>query len=83
MRLLWSLHAGWGFDNTLTTADVLRAALASGRPTLRAPGSGLIAPGEPADLLVLDQRASTRTPSPPSTRGAASSPAPARGTCGR
>jgi cytosine/adenosine deaminase-related metal-dependent hydrolase len=54
MRLLWSLQAGWGFDEGVTTADALHAALAAGRPALGAPGTGRIAPGEPADLLVLD-----------------------------
>lgn len=55
MRLLWSLQAGWGFDEGVTTGDVLRAALAAGRPALNAPGAGRVAPGEPADLLVLDR----------------------------
>jgi cytosine/adenosine deaminase-related metal-dependent hydrolase len=55
MRLLWSLQAGWGFEAGVTTGDVLRAALAAGRPALNAPGGGLIAPGEPADLVVLDR----------------------------
>lgn len=57
MRLVWSLHAGWGFDGEATTADVMRAVFESGHRTLNSPVTGRIEAGAPADLLVLDRAA--------------------------
>jgi cytosine/adenosine deaminase-related metal-dependent hydrolase len=57
MRLVWSLHAGWGFDRDIEPARVLEAVLAAGHWTLNSPVTGRIEPGAPADLLVLDRKA--------------------------
>ncbi|QCI64711.1 amidohydrolase family protein [Phreatobacter stygius] len=57
MRLVWSLHGGWGFDRQVTPADVLQAVFANGHATLRSPVTGRIAAGAPADLLILDRKA--------------------------
>jgi len=57
MRLVWSLHAGWGFDREVEPAQVLEAVLAQGHATLNSPVTGRIEPGAPADLLVLDREA--------------------------
>ncbi len=57
MRLLWSLHAGWGFDTQATTTDILRIAFENGREALGAPKGGTVAAGSAADLLVLDRAA--------------------------
>lgn len=57
MRLVWSLHGGWGFDREVEPAQVLEAVLAQGHATLNSPVTGKIAPGAPADLLVLDRKA--------------------------
>lgn len=55
MRLIWSLHAGWGFDRALSPADVLEAVLATGHRTLNSPVTGRLAPGAPADLVLVDR----------------------------
>ncbi|MFA6964419.1 amidohydrolase family protein [Bosea sp. (in: a-proteobacteria)] len=57
LRLLWSLHAGWGFDTELMPRDVLAMALENGRIALGAPAGGQIAQGQAADLLILDRAA--------------------------
>jgi cytosine/adenosine deaminase-related metal-dependent hydrolase len=57
LRLLWSLHAGWGFDSELVPTDVLRMALENGRAAIGAPIGGNISVGSAADLLVLDRAA--------------------------
>jgi cytosine/adenosine deaminase-related metal-dependent hydrolase len=57
IRLLWSMHGGWGFDTEATPADVLRMALSTGRIALNAPGDGRLLPGAPADLVVIDRAA--------------------------
>jgi cytosine/adenosine deaminase-related metal-dependent hydrolase len=57
MRLLHGLHAGRGFETGFEAADALRAVLATGRGSLGAPGDGRIAPGAPADLLLIDRSA--------------------------
>ena len=57
LRLLWSLHAGWGFDADATPRDILRMALENGREALGAPAGGRLEPGAPADLLILDRAA--------------------------
>ncbi|CAN5169538.1 8-oxoguanine deaminase [soil metagenome] len=57
LRLLWSLHGGWGFDTELAPRDVLAMALENGRIALGAPAGGQLAEGQAADLLVLDRAA--------------------------
>lgn len=57
LRLLWSLHAGWGFDSELAPRDVLRMVMENGRTAIGAPRGGNIAVGSAADLLVLDRAA--------------------------
>jgi len=57
LRLLWSLHGGWGFDTKLSPRDALAMALETGRIALGAPAGGQIAEGQAADLLVLDRAA--------------------------
>jgi cytosine/adenosine deaminase-related metal-dependent hydrolase len=57
MRLVWSLHAGWGFDRDIEPARVLEAVLAAGHTTLNSPVTGRIEAGAPADLLVIDRKA--------------------------
>ncbi len=55
MRLAHLLHRGWGFEETFADADILAMALRNGRPAvLCEDGGGRLAPGEPADLLLLD-----------------------------
>jgi cytosine/adenosine deaminase-related metal-dependent hydrolase len=57
MRLVWSLHAGWGFDKEVDPAQVLEVVLAQGHATLNSPVTGRIEPGAPADILILDRKA--------------------------
>ena len=57
IRLLWSLHAGWGFDRALQPSDILRMALEAGRIVVGAGEGGRLAEGQPADLLIIDRRA--------------------------
>jgi len=57
LRLLWSLHGGWGFDQTLSPRDALAMALETGRIALGAPAGGQLADGQAADLLILDRAA--------------------------
>jgi len=57
MRLLWSLHGGWGFDVDVTPRQVLTIALERGRSVLGAPPGGRLEPGAAADLLILDRPA--------------------------
>jgi 5-methylthioadenosine/S-adenosylhomocysteine deaminase len=58
MRLAYALHRGWGFDTTMTRAQLWDFAARRGphavRGTAALGSSGRIAPGEPADLVVLD-----------------------------
>ena len=53
-RLGHFLHAGWGFEQTVSREDWWASIVANGRRANGAPGSGALQPGEPADLLVLD-----------------------------
>jgi cytosine/adenosine deaminase-related metal-dependent hydrolase len=53
-RLGHFLHAGWGFETRIPREAWLEAIVANGRHANGAPGEGKIAPGAPADLLVLD-----------------------------
>lgn len=57
IRLLWSLHAGWGFDREIEPSDVLKIALEAGRDVVGAPAGGRLAPDQAADILVLDKKA--------------------------
>jgi cytosine/adenosine deaminase-related metal-dependent hydrolase len=57
LRLLWSLHGGWGFDTALSPRDALAMALEKGRTALGAPAGGQVAEGQAADLLILDRAA--------------------------
>lgn len=55
LRLLWSLHGGWGFDVELEPRQALAMALENGRIALGAPAGGRLEAGAAADLLVLDR----------------------------
>ena len=57
IRLLWSLHAGWGFDRAFEPSEILRVALENGRGAVGAGDGGRLAEGAPADLLILDRAA--------------------------
>jgi isopenicillin N synthase-like dioxygenase len=54
MRLGHFLHGGWGFDGAIERGVWLSAIVGNGRFANGAPGSGELAVGEPADILVLD-----------------------------
>ncbi len=54
MRLVQMAHDGLGFDRTWGRAEFLALAIRNGRKSIRAPGSGMLAPGAPADFIVLD-----------------------------
>lgn len=55
MRLANALHRGWGFEPAIDEAAMLRIALRHGRASVTGRDEGgVIAPGEPADLLLLD-----------------------------
>lgn len=54
LRLFKHLQAGWGYDETVTPQDALGFAAGNGRRSLGLDGAGTLAPGEPADLLLLD-----------------------------
>jgi cytosine/adenosine deaminase-related metal-dependent hydrolase len=57
LRLAHLLHAGSGFDLNLLPADVLTMVVDNGRHSvLNAEPRGRLAPGEPADILLLDWR---------------------------
>lgn len=55
IRLLWSLHAGWGFDRAFEPSEILRVALENGRGVVGAGDGGRLVEGAPADLLILDR----------------------------
>lgn len=57
IRLLWSLHAGWGFDRAFEPSEILRVALENGRGAIGTGDGGCLAEGAPADLLILDRAA--------------------------
>lgn len=57
IRLLWSLHAGWGFDRAFEPSEILRLALENGRCAVGAGDGGRLAEAAPADLLILDRTA--------------------------
>jgi cytosine/adenosine deaminase-related metal-dependent hydrolase len=54
LRLTHFLHGGWGFDETISREKFLDAVVKSGRFANGAPGNGAIAPGQTADILLLD-----------------------------
>ncbi|WP_353225548.1 amidohydrolase family protein [Salinisphaera sp. C84B14] len=54
MRLTRLLHADRGFEDWNGDEAMLRSALGHGRHCVGAPGSGMLAIGEPADWLLLD-----------------------------
>ncbi|MBM3588724.1 MAG: amidohydrolase family protein [Alphaproteobacteria bacterium] len=57
IRLLWSLHAGWGFDRAFEPSEILLVALENGRGAVGAGNGGRLAEGAAADLLILDRAA--------------------------
>jgi cytosine/adenosine deaminase-related metal-dependent hydrolase len=57
LRLLWSLHAGWGFDLVIPPGQALSIPLENGRAAVGAPEGGRLAPGAAADLVILDRAA--------------------------
>lgn len=57
IRLIWSLHGGWGFDPEIAPREVLAMALEAGRGVISAPPGGRLAPGQAADLVVIDRAA--------------------------
>lgn len=57
MRLAYTLHRGWGFEEDMTRAQLWTFAARHGRRSVSAdthPLGGSIAPGAPADLVVLN-----------------------------
>ena len=54
MRLGHFLHGGWGFESRIERAPWLEGIVANGRFANGAPGTGALAVGQPADILVLD-----------------------------
>lgn len=54
MRLVQMMHGGVGFERTWTRAEFLELAIRNGRRATGAPGTGELAPGAPADFVVLD-----------------------------
>lgn len=54
MRLFKHLHQGWGFEDVVTAPKALAFAAGNGRRSLGLAGSGAVAVGEPADVLLLD-----------------------------
>ncbi len=55
LRLLWSLHRGWGFDDVIDREGALGLGMRNGRCSVTGTDDGgVIAPGAPADLLLLD-----------------------------
>jgi cytosine/adenosine deaminase-related metal-dependent hydrolase len=54
MRLVQSAHGGLGFKRTWTRPEFFRLAIRNGREATGAPGPGELAPGAPADFVVID-----------------------------
>ena len=58
MRLLYHLHKGWGYEVAITPAQGFALACRHGRQAVSGKaGTGTVAVGEPADLLLLDGHA--------------------------
>jgi len=54
MRLVQMMHGGLGFERTWSRGEFLSLAIKNGRRATGAPGTGELAPGAPADFVVLD-----------------------------
>ncbi|MDE5459357.1 MULTISPECIES: amidohydrolase family protein [unclassified Bradyrhizobium] len=54
MRLVQMVHGGLGFRQTWTPAELFALAVHNGRRATGAPGTGELAPGNPADFAVID-----------------------------
>jgi len=54
MRLVQMAHGGLGFKRTWTRSGFFDLAIRNGRETTGAPGTGALAPGSPADFVVID-----------------------------
>jgi 5-methylthioadenosine/S-adenosylhomocysteine deaminase len=57
MRLAYALHRGWGYETTMTRAQLWAFAAINGRRSVRGAaddGGGVLQPGAAADLLLLD-----------------------------
>jgi cytosine/adenosine deaminase-related metal-dependent hydrolase len=54
MRLVQMMHGGRGFKRTWTCAEFFGLAVRNGRRVTGAPGTGELAPAQPADFIVLD-----------------------------
>jgi cytosine/adenosine deaminase-related metal-dependent hydrolase len=54
MRLVQLAHGGLGFKRTWTRPEFLSLAIRNGRAATGAPGTGELAPGSPADFVVID-----------------------------
>lgn len=54
MRLVQMMHGGLGFERTWSRAEFLGLAIRNGRRATGALGTGELAPGAPADFVVLD-----------------------------
>ena len=54
LRMMKALNRGWGLDEGLDPTRALQAACMHGRRSIGAPDGGLLAPGAPADILLVD-----------------------------
>ena len=54
MRLVQLAHGGLGFKRTWTRPEFFGLAIRNGRAATGAPGTGELAPGSPADFVVID-----------------------------
>jgi cytosine/adenosine deaminase-related metal-dependent hydrolase len=57
MRLAYALHRGWGYDTTMSRKQLWEFAACNGARSVggaRLSSAGRIAPGNPADLVLLD-----------------------------
>src|SRR4030081_1541115 len=54
MRLVQMAHGGLGFKRTWTRPEFFGLAVRNGREATGAPGTGVLAPGAPADFVVID-----------------------------
>lgn len=54
LRMMKTLNRGWGLDEGLGPLKALEAACVNGRGSIGAPTGGVLAPGAPADVLLVD-----------------------------
>jgi cytosine/adenosine deaminase-related metal-dependent hydrolase len=54
MRLVQMMHGGLGFRRTWTPSEFFGLAVRNGRNATGAPGAGELAPGAPADFVIVD-----------------------------